>query len=90
MSPEVDSSISRLHPLTKRKLRAAADDLARDRAAGKALRDELRGYFSLRIGSYRLVYRRLPSGGLELVAFGPRRLIYQDAARLIRRTKGGD
>jgi mRNA-degrading endonuclease RelE of RelBE toxin-antitoxin system len=87
VSPEVDRSISGLHPQLRRKMRAAADALAADCAVGKALREELQGYFSFRIGAYRLVYRRLPRDNLELVAFGPRSRIYLDLVRLVRRAR---
>ena len=68
-------------------MRAAVDALTADHALGKALREELQGYFSFRIGGYRLVYRRLPQGNLELVAFGPRSRIYLDLVRLVRRAR---
>jgi len=87
VSPEVDRSISGLHPHLRRKMRAAADALAADHAVGKALREELQGYFSFRIGGYRLVYRHLPRDNLELVAFGPRSRIYLDVVRLVRRAR---
>jgi mRNA-degrading endonuclease RelE of RelBE toxin-antitoxin system len=87
VAPEVDRSISGLHPQLRRKLRAAADALAADHTVGKALRDELQGYFSFRIGGYRLIYRHLPRDSLELVAFGPRSRIYLDMVRLVRRTR---
>lgn len=53
--------------------------------AGHALRDELEGLRSLRIGRFRIIYR-IGSGSLiELVAVGPRRTIYEETLRRLQR-----
>ncbi len=74
-----------LHPGLKRKVRAALDLIRTDPAAGKALRDELAGLRSLRVGRFRIVYRVPPGRVIELGAIGPRRTIYQETLRLLRR-----
>ena len=74
-----------LHPGLKRKVRAALDLIRTDPAAGKALRDELAGLRSLRVGRFRIVYRVAPGRVIELVTIGPRRTIYQETLRLLRR-----
>jgi mRNA interferase RelE/StbE len=74
-----------LHPALKAKVRAGLDLIRADPAAGKALRGELAALRSLRVGRCRIVYRLAPSHVIELVAIGPRRTIYEDTLRLLRR-----
>jgi mRNA interferase RelE/StbE len=74
-----------LHPDLKRKVRAGLDAIRVDPAAGKELRDELAGLRSLRVGRLRIVYRVAPKHVIDLVAVGPRRSIYQETLRLLRR-----
>ena len=81
---EVRNLIRRLHPEVKRKVRAALTDILDDPACGKALKEELQGYWSLRVGRSRIIYRSDESG-VEIVAIGPRDSIYEDAARQILR-----
>ncbi len=79
---EIRSLIRRLHPQLKRKVRAALADILEDPACGKALKDELDGYWSLRIGRTRIIYQPGESG-INIVAIGPRETIYEDAFRQI-------
>jgi len=75
-----------LHPHIKSKVRGALDDIAKDPSCGKPLEAELSGLWTLRIGSYRVIYRRdedMPS----IVAIGPRETIYEETARLILRKR---
>jgi len=74
-----------LHPELKRKVRAGLDLIRTDPASGKALHDELAGLRSLRVGRFRLIYRVAARRVIELVAIGPRRTIYAETLRLLRR-----
>lgn len=74
-----------LHPELKRKVRAGLDLIRTEPHSGKALHDELTGLRSLRVGRLRIVYRVAPRRVIELVAIGPRRTIYEDTLRSIRR-----
>ncbi len=76
--------IQGLHPDLKRKLRAALDAIIADPSVGKALRDELSGLRSYRIGRFRLVYR-VAGSIIEIVAVGPRARIYEETWRRVRR-----
>jgi mRNA interferase RelE/StbE len=78
--------IRHLHPVLKRKVQAALNDILDDPACGKPLERELRGYRSLRIGRYRIIYRP-DEAGAEIVATGPRRTIYQESAIYIARSR---
>jgi mRNA interferase RelE/StbE len=62
------------------------DDIVHDPAIGKPLRDELEGLRSCRTGRFRVVYRAIGTA-VEIVAIGPRRTIYQETWRRVRRAK---
>ncbi len=81
---ELAELIRHLHPRLKRKVRAVLQALVRDPLLGKALKDELEGLRSLRLGRLRIIYR---SRGhyIEIIALGPRRTIYQETYRLLRK-----
>ena len=81
----IEEFVRGLHPELKRKVRAGLDVIRTDPSAGKELRDELAGLRSLRVGRFRIVYRIAPRRLIDLVAVGPRRTIYQETLRLLRR-----
>jgi len=74
-----------LHPELRRKVRAGIDVIRAVPASGKALHDELTGLRSLRVGRFRIVYGIAPGRVIEFVAIGPRRVIYEETLRLLRR-----
>jgi mRNA-degrading endonuclease RelE of RelBE toxin-antitoxin system len=79
---EIRNLIRRLHPQLKRKVHAALADILEDLSCGKALKEELAGYWSLPIGRTRIIYRPV-EGSVEIVAIGPRKTIYEDAFRQV-------
>jgi mRNA interferase RelE/StbE len=81
----IEEFVRSLHPELKRKVRAGLDLIRTDPAVGKELRDELAGLRSSRVGRIRIVYRVAPRRLIDLVAIGPRRTIYEDTLRLLRR-----
>jgi len=81
---EVARLIQGLHPDLKRRVRSALDDMLADPEVGKALRDELAGLRSCRVGRVRIVYRAAGTV-IEVVAIGPRRTIYEETWRRVRR-----
>ena len=82
---EVRNFIRHLHPELKRKFRAALADILEDPGCGNALKEELEGYWSLRVGRSRIIYR-LPGRDVEIVAIGPRETIYEEATRQLLRS----
>lgn len=85
---DVAALIRGLHPDLKRKIRSALDDLLDDPTIGKALRDELAGLRSCRIARFRIIYR-VAGTVIEIVAVGPRRTIYEETWRKVRRPPAG-
>ena len=82
---QIDDLVRSLHPEIKRKVRAGLDLIRTDPAVGKELRDELAGLRSLRGGRFRIVYRVATRRVIDLVAIGPRRTMYAETLRLLRR-----
>jgi len=75
-----------LHPQIKSRVHKALDDIAEDPACGKPLEAELDGLWTLRVGSYRVIYRR-DADSPSIVAIGPRESIYEETARLLMRER---
>jgi len=75
-----------MHPDLRRRVRAALDGIraAPDRA--KRLTGELEGWWTVRVGPVRIIYRRAPAT-IDVAAIGPRTSIYVEAARLLRRKR---
>ena len=82
--PAVRDVIRQLPPLLKRKVRDALTDILKDTGCGKPLKRELEGYWSLRIGRHRIIYRP-DKEGAEIVACGPRTTIYEEMTRSVTR-----
>jgi mRNA interferase RelE/StbE len=71
------------HPELKRKIRGALGLIIADPDSGKALKEELSGLRSFRVGKFRVVYKA-SRRTIEIVAVGPRSKIYEETLRLIR------
>lgn len=74
--------IRSLHPNLKRKIKAALQAILTKPETGKALKDELEGLRSHRVGKVRVVYR-IKAGIIEIIAIGPRSIIYEETLRLL-------
>ena len=83
---EVAALVRGLHPVLKRKVRAALQEILDHPYAGKALRNELQGLRSYRVGRFRIIYRLRRD--VELVAFGPRDSIYVETYRQLHEPRG--
>ena len=81
---DVASLIRGLHPDLKKKVRSALDAVVADPSVGKALRDELAGLRSCRVGRLRIIYR-VAGSVIEIVAVGSRATIYAETWRRVRR-----
>ena len=75
---EVAETIKGMHPQLKRKVKAALENIISDPFTGKALREELKGMRSYRVGRFRIVYRVASSRIIEIIAVGPRKIIYEE------------
>ena len=84
---DIQELIRKMHPDLKRKVRASLKIVLSEPQSGKLLMDELSGLRSLRVSSFRIIYRIEDPDRIELVAIGPRERIYEETFRLIRKTR---
>ncbi len=81
--PDIEKRIAEFHPLLKSKIRAGLDDLSRDPYQGKALRQELKGFYSFQVSRYRIVYgiHHLVRE-VNVLAIGPRHNVYRSLSEV--------
>jgi mRNA interferase RelE/StbE len=86
-SGEIAHLIRGIHPHLKKKIRSALTIIAKNPAIGKSLRDALTGLKSYRISTFRIIYRVSSRQCIELIAVGPRKTIYEETYRLIKKER---
>jgi mRNA interferase RelE/StbE len=82
---EIVALIRGCHPKLKRKIRAGLRHIVAEPAAGKSLKDELEGLKSYQISRFRIVYRISSKRIIDIVAIGPRKTIYEETYRIIKK-----
>lgn len=82
---EVADLIRGCHPNLKRKIRVGLKHIIIELEVGKSLKDELEGLKSYRISRFRIIYRLSSKHIIEIVAIGPRKTIYEETYRIIKR-----
>ena len=75
-----------MHPVLKRKTRASLKTILADPPVGKALKDDLAGLRSFKVGAFRIIFRVIRNV-IEIVAIGPRGRIYEETYRLLKRER---
>lgn len=83
VSNDIKELIRRTHPQLKGKLREALRMIINDPNCGKALKEELSGLRSLRIGKIRIIYALGENNTIEIITIGPRKTIYEETFKLI-------
>ncbi len=83
---QVTALIRNMHPSLKKRVRAALKAILADPSSGKALRSELAGLQSYRVGTFRIIYRVVSGKNVELVAVGPRKRIYDETYKILNKT----
>ena len=76
-SEQVVEWLSRLAPEPKRRVRAAVRGLENWRGDIGALHGELQGFYRLRIGGYRIVFRVMPRQVIRLEYADTRDVVYE-------------
>jgi len=82
---DIAELIRNMHPHLKKKVRASLQSILSDPYSGKALKDELAGLRSFRVGRLRIIYRISVQKLIEIVAIGPQETIYEETFRLLKR-----
>lgn len=84
ISDEIRDLIRHMHPDLKKKVRSALSEIVENPFSGTSLIGELKGLRSSRVGRFRIIYRPSPES-TEIIAIGPRRIIYEETFRLIQK-----
>jgi mRNA interferase RelE/StbE len=87
VTDEIASLIRGMHPLLKRRIKAAFKEIIKDPYCGKALKEELSGLRSFRIKRFRIIYNVSIKKEINIVALGPRKYIYEETFRIIQKHK---
>ena len=82
---EIVTFIRGCHPKLKRKIRAGLQHIVNEPESGKSLKDELGGLKGYRISRFRIVYRISSKQTIDIIAIGPRKAIYEETYRIIRK-----
>jgi len=86
--PETAEFIRNLHPHLKKKMKSSLHSILSEPYSGKALRDELAGLWSFKVSRFRIIYRIADNKIIEIIAIGPREVIYEETFKLIKKGKG--
>ena len=76
-SSQVSSFRKRLHPEQRRAFKLAFRELAAGKGEVAPLEDELSGYYRLRVGHYRMVFRYTTAGEIRCLFVERREVIYE-------------
>ena len=82
---EIVALIRGCHPQLKRKIRGGLRHIVNEPESGKSLKDELEGLKSYRIRKFRIIYRISSKQIIDIVAVGPRKTIYEETYRIIKK-----
>lgn len=75
---QVTEYVRRLAPEQRRAIKAALRVLESGKATDtRPLEDELEGFYRLRVGKFRIVYRHVPAVGISCEFIEVRRLVYE-------------
>jgi mRNA interferase RelE/StbE len=78
VADQVQERLRVLHPAQRRAVKAALSALAAGKASDVlALTDELEGFYRLRVGRFRVVYRYLPSEEISCEFMDARETVYE-------------
>ena len=73
------------HPQLKRKIRAGLRHILTEPDSGKSLKEALEGLKSYRISRFRIIYRISSKQIIDIVAIGPRKNIYEETYKIIKK-----
>jgi len=85
MSDKTADFVRHTHPEIKKKIKSSLEIILSDPHAGKSLKEYLTGLKSFRVGRFRIIYRISSKQSIDVVAVGPRRIIYEITYRLLKK-----
>lgn len=87
MDGDVRNLIRHFPPDLRQKVKASLRSIAEDPFLGKPLQQDLKGLYSYRIRSFRIIYARDVSRKcVHLITIGPRKTVYEDLEKSLRRS----
>lgn len=79
---EAKARIRHLHPIVKREIRLALEELKQNPWEGKILQRELTGFLSLRLKQYRILYQiDEDKNRIDILTLGLRKTIYEEFSK---------
>ena len=84
---EIVSLIRGMHPVLKKRIKLAFNEILKDPYCGKALKEELDGLRSFCIKRFRIIYKVSLKKEISIIALGPRKYIYEETFRIIKKNK---
>ena len=82
---EIVSLIRGMHPVLKKRIKLAFNEILKDPYCGKALKEGLDGLRSFRIKRFRIIYKMSLKKEISIIALGPRKYIYEETFRIIKK-----
>ena len=73
-----------MHPHLKRKIKASLKLILSNPNEGKALKNDLAGFRSFRVSTFRTIYK-IQKSVIEIIAIGPRQRIYEETLLILKR-----
>jgi mRNA-degrading endonuclease RelE of RelBE toxin-antitoxin system len=67
LASQVVDFVRSLAPAPRKKLRSALHDLEHDKGDIKPLTNELQGFYRLRVGAYRVIFRKVVINGTPVI-----------------------
>ena len=85
ISDEIVKLIRNLHPDLKQRVKKSLNMILEKPSRGKALKNDLFGLLSYRVKRFRIIYRIKSSVQVEIITIGPRKYIYEETFRIVKR-----
>ncbi len=80
---EIVSLIRGMHPILKKRVKAASNEISENPYCGRAIKEELAGLRTFRIKRLRIIYKVSTKKQINIIALGPRKYIYEETFRII-------
>ena len=84
---EIVSLIRSMHPILKKRMKAALNEISHNPYCGRALKEELAGLRTFRIKRFRIIYKVSTKKQINIIALGPRKYIYEETFRIISKDR---
>ena len=85
MSDETADFIRQMHPEIKKKIKSSLEIILSNPYSGKSFKGELTGLKSFRTGRFRIIYKISLKQIINIVAIGPRSIIYEITYKLLKK-----